>query len=83
MGLFKLEKGNIFVDEIAISEGLKNYQKLFGYVPQNIFLMAEGCTPSHKIFSYGQRMRPQPQNMFLVAIVCSSYHKIFSYGQRM
>jgi len=39
LGLIKPTKGNIFVDGLNLNENLKPWQKLIGYVPQDIYLL--------------------------------------------
>jgi ATP-binding cassette subfamily C protein len=39
LGLIKPTKGNIFVDGLILNENLKPWQKLIGYVPQDIYLL--------------------------------------------
>ena len=39
IGLYPIENGKVLIDEINVQLCLKNYQKLIGYVPQNIYLM--------------------------------------------
>ena len=39
LGLIKPTKGNIFIDDLNIDDKLKNWQKLIGYVPQDIYLL--------------------------------------------
>ena len=41
MGITKPDKGSILVDDISISDSIKNWQKSLGYVSQNVFLMDE------------------------------------------
>jgi ATP-binding cassette subfamily C protein len=39
LGLIKPTKGNIFVDDLILNENLEPWQKLIGYVPQDIYLL--------------------------------------------
>jgi ATP-binding cassette subfamily C protein len=39
LGLIKPTKGDIFVDGLILNENLKPWQKLIGYVPQDIYLL--------------------------------------------
>ena len=39
LGLIKPTKGNIFVDGLILNENLEPWQKLIGYVPQDIYLL--------------------------------------------
>ena len=39
MGLLSPTSGNIYVDGFPISENIKSWQKIVGYVPQNVFIM--------------------------------------------
>jgi len=39
LGLIKPTKGNIFVDGLTLNENLEPWQKLIGYVPQDIYLL--------------------------------------------
>ena len=39
LGLIKPTKGNIFVDGLVLNENLEPWQKLIGYVPQDIYLL--------------------------------------------
>ncbi len=39
LGLIKPTKGNIFVDGLNLNENLEPWQKLIGYVPQDIYLL--------------------------------------------
>ena len=39
LGLIKPTKGNIFVDGLILNENIKPWQKLIGYVPQDIYLL--------------------------------------------
>lgn len=39
MGLLSPASGNISVDGFPISENIKSWQKIVGYVPQNVFIM--------------------------------------------
>ncbi|MCQ2541738.1 MAG: ABC transporter ATP-binding protein/permease, partial [Lachnospiraceae bacterium] len=38
MGLLKISAGDIKVDGVSVFEGLSSWQRLIGYVPQNIYL---------------------------------------------
>lgn len=38
MGLLKISTGDIKVDGVSVFEGLSSWQRLIGYVPQNIYL---------------------------------------------
>jgi len=39
LGLIKPTKGNIFIDGLILNENLEPWQKLIGYVPQDIYLL--------------------------------------------
>lgn len=39
LGLFEPQKGKIFIDEKEINISTKNWHKIIGYVPQNIYLI--------------------------------------------
>jgi ATP-binding cassette subfamily C protein len=39
LGLIKPTKGNIFVDDLLLDDNLGDWQKLIGYVPQDIYLL--------------------------------------------
>jgi ABC-type multidrug transport system fused ATPase/permease subunit len=39
LGLLKPQKGKILVDGVDISENLKSFQSLIGYVPQDVYLL--------------------------------------------
>ena len=39
MGITKPDKGSILVDDISISDSIKNWQNSIGYVSQNVFLI--------------------------------------------
>lgn len=41
LGLLNPNKGSINVDGISISSSIKNWQKIIGYVPQNVFILDE------------------------------------------
>ena len=41
LGLLKPNKGSITVDGLNISTSIKNWQKIIGYVPQNVFILDE------------------------------------------
>jgi len=69
LGLIKPIKGNIFVDGLILNENLEPWQKLIGYVPQDIYLLDD--TIKNNI-AFGLNANDINQEVILKSIESSS-----------